>query len=256
MKFIFEDFEDDILSRFFRQAYQPESSKKFIYADGNGNLEFQVKKILEESKEMIIVYLDTIPCNKDTIYVYNRLKNLSILNNYRIIILNIVCAEYYFIKSIYSSNLFTNREGVDLCINRDFYLDSVLLKTKKDRNKAKTFEKFCKFILGYNLIDCARTKNRNNNVYPSYYTKDCLCSRPMDNCTNKNLKEKAISYADQYPCIPAEGFLGKPNRISKLEDIWKLHRNLVDDYNAMTYKFMKAETRKNFTDYEIIEPIK
>lgn len=51
MKFIFEDFEDDILSRFFRQAYQPESSKKFIYADGNGNLEFQVKKFWKNQKK-------------------------------------------------------------------------------------------------------------------------------------------------------------------------------------------------------------
>lgn len=256
MKFIFEDFEDDILSLLFKQAYLPESAAKFIYAEGNGNLEFQAKRVLKESEDIIIVYLDTIPCNKATIDVYNRLKELSIHNNHRIIVLNIICAEYYFIKSIYSSNLFINREGLDLCINKEFYMGSTLLKTKKDRNKVKTFEKFCKYILGYNLIDCARTKNRNLDLYPFYYTKDCLCSGSMDNCVSKSLKDKALSYVRQYPCIPLEGLLGTPDKRFKLEDVWELHRSLVNDYNLMTYKFMEAETRKNFIDYEIIEPIK
>lgn len=256
MKFIFEDFENDILSLLFKQAYQPESAAKFIYADGNGNLEFEAKKALEESEDVIVVYLDTIPCNKDTIEIYGKLRELSILNDYRVIVLNVVCAEYYFIKSIYSSNLFTNREGLDLCVNREFYLESALLKTKKDKNKAKTFEKFCKFILGHSLIDCARTKNRNNDIFPSYYTKDCLCLNSIDNCTSKSLRDKAISYVRQYPCIPSDGFLGKHGKFFELKDLWDLHRNLVNDYNHMAYRFMEAETRKNFTDYETIEFIR
>lgn len=256
MKFIFEDYADDILSLLFKKAYQPESADKFIYAEGNGNLEFETKKCLKETEDIIIVYLDTIPCNETVTNIYTKLRDLSIANNYRVIVFNIVCAEYYFIKSIYSSNLFVNREGVDLCVNRDFYLDSTLLKTRKDKKKVKTFEKFCKFIMDNSLIDCARTGNRNNNIYPSYYTKDCLCSNSINDCVEKSLKYKAFSYINQYPCVPSEGFLGRLNKILSLEGLWQVHRSLVNDYNVMVDKFIKAETRRNFVDYTTIIPIK
>ncbi len=94
---IFEDKMDDLLSNLFRSAY---SNCSFIYSNGNGNLETLVRHYLDSSDEFIMVYLDTIPDNKDTINIYKTLARISRRNNFRVIVMPIVCAEYYFISSL------------------------------------------------------------------------------------------------------------------------------------------------------------
>ena len=74
MIFVFEDEETDLLSKLFVSAY---SNCSFYYVKGNGNISNKVKKLLNESDETIMVFLDTIPDNKDTIDIYNDLKRLS-----------------------------------------------------------------------------------------------------------------------------------------------------------------------------------
>jgi len=66
MIFVFEDNKEDIISRFFRKAYPENIADTFIYAKGNGNIKRIVQKLLESTDDEIVVYLDTIPGNKET----------------------------------------------------------------------------------------------------------------------------------------------------------------------------------------------
>lgn len=64
MIFVFEDKKDDLLSVLFRASY---SNCSFIYANGCGNLESCVEDNLSKSDDTILVFLDTIPDNKNTL---------------------------------------------------------------------------------------------------------------------------------------------------------------------------------------------
>lgn len=99
MIYVFEDDERDPISQLFRMAYDNSVSSKFIYVRGGGNIYSKVESLLNY-KDIILVYLNTIPGNKETLKIYNKLSMLSRKNNRSIIVLPILGAEYYFIKSI------------------------------------------------------------------------------------------------------------------------------------------------------------
>ena len=228
MIYVFEDWEEDLLSKLFMSAY---SENSFIYARGAGNLIHIAEKLLYKSDEIILVYLDTIPDNRESIRVYNNLKRLSKKNNFRVIVLPVVCAEYYFIQSL-PEDLYYSVKSVNICKSRGFWKNSDLLETVQDREFVRNFEKYCKLILLKNVRHCVKHTRENNNLYGYYYMQNCLCDFSMDICKEDNRLNKAVRYVCEYPVVPELNFKGSFRKLN-LDEIWDIQRTLVDTFNDM-----------------------
>lgn len=87
MIYIFEDKEDDILSRLFRKSYSIEATNKFVYSNGNGRIIKTAEEYLKETQEEICVFLDTIPGNDSIHRIYSVLRLMSMQNNFRIVVM-------------------------------------------------------------------------------------------------------------------------------------------------------------------------
>lgn len=240
MIYIFEDREADIISKLFKAAYDEVVYSKFIYANGNGSIISIVDEQLENTQEDIAIFLDMIPGNKDIVKIYHSLKKRYITSKGRVLVLPIVCSEYYFLKSIASTNLLkVNKNVIDTCINRGVYFNSEIIQTEEDRRFCKNFEKFCKLILIKGVIECAK-HSRGYGVnecssYGVYYTTDCKCKNPLHNCKDMQLLEKSIRLLSEYPCVP-RGNKGS-NRALSSDDMIQIHRELVDSFNEMSTRY-------------------
>lgn len=243
---VFEDKSSDLLSLLFKQSYNKEVSDKFIYSGGNGNIYKKAVNCLSTTSDRVFVFLDTVPENKSIFDIYRSLLLLSREYPKRLFVINIVCAEYYFIKSISNSNLITSKDGLDIILNRMPFHTSSLISTDKDRSFAKNFEKFCKLFLMKNVKDCAKhsrgsvEENNINELYGDYYTKDCSC---FPECNKISITDKSISLLSEYPCIPSDSNI-KDVVLLDDERIISLHRSLVDDYNKMAILYNESGTAK------------
>ena len=236
---IFEDKKTDALSRLFRAAYPEDISDKFIYSKGNGRLEEvvieHINVLKEDTDALIIVYMDTVPLNKNIVGIYNKLRKLSKENNYRIIILNIVCAEFYFLKAFEEwKELLISDEGMGIALSYGDYRKSNLMLDEQNKKYCKNFERYCKLLLKINYIDCvkhSRGQENDNLQYEDFYTKDCNCNM-CDECEykGKTLLEKSFMLISEYPCFPV-GSLNKHVRELNESALWSLHRKLIDNYN-------------------------
>lgn len=80
MIWVFEDKSDDLLSILFQNAY---SCNNFVYAEGNGKLVKTIENLLDKTSESIIVFLDVVPDNLNSVRIYRSLRKLSRKNNDR-----------------------------------------------------------------------------------------------------------------------------------------------------------------------------
>lgn len=240
---VFEDKESDILSELFRAAYPQEVAKKFRYSNGNCNLPACVEELAKNSNDKIYVYLDSVPGNRNIIDVYYRLVKLSREYDKRIVIFNIVCLEYYFLKAFgLDSVIMTSGKGLDIALDKSVYYHSDLLETEADIAFSKTFEKYCKLVLMKNYHDCARhsrgsEENGNlNNSYGFFYEKDCKCVNSRDICEDRLLRDKALRFIQEFPCKPS-GYYGDTGNCMSEATIISKHRELVDDFNQLIDQF-------------------
>ena len=244
MIYIFEDKADDLTSLLFKAGYDKDTASKFIYAGGNGNLLKEAENQLchAQEAEKVCVFLDMVPDNKELHKIYSNLRRLCRQYTYRLIVMPIVCAEYYLIKSLSNEPVMKSKVGVDICINKEVYFSSPLIETNDDKKFCKTFEKYCKLILLKNMENCAkhsRGENEENIMYGVYYTSDCICNRSMDNCVHKSLLDKALNFLQNYPYMPEESLLNR----EKLSDneIVLIHKKLVDEFNDVIKKYRMAD---------------
>ena len=220
MIFLFEDKEEDTLSCLLRKAFD-KTHIKFAYANGNGRLVEKATELLTK-EDVIIILLDTVPANKSIRDVYLSLRRLSRQNDFRIIVWNIVCAEYYFIKAFGESegiNAFKNSEDISIIKNKDSYMGSTLLTTEEDRIFTKTFEKFCKLYILKNGNKCV-------NQSKQFFVEDC---RGKKECINLTLEEKSEMYKREYQCFNENN--------CEVEAAWKIHIELLKDANEMIEKY-------------------
>lgn len=259
MIFVFEDNENDLLSRLFKAAYPSEKADNFVFVKGNGEFKRKVQELLENREDRIAVFMDVIPDNIFTAQLYDILRNISKRNNDRVIVFPLVCSEYYFVKSIVKyPSLFKTFQGVDFCVNKKFYANSPLLNDDKSIAFAKNFEKYCKLVLlKHNIvIDCirhSRGEHNENYRYGDYYFKDCLCEHCDDTCSNKSLIQKSLDYVAEFPCVPS-GTLVKIGRDLDLNDLWAIHKRLVVEYNEMCEQFITCDPL-NRSKYKFIKTI-
>ena len=257
MIFVFEDNEEDIISRFFRKAYPENIANKFVYAKGNGNIKRIAQNLLLSTDDEIVVYLDTIPGNKETAKIYKALRDISIKSNYRLIVLPLVCMEYYLIKALKDSQVMLNHTGVDICINKDLYFSSPLIATQEDKAFVKNFEKYCKLILIKNLKECASHSGKTIvDCYGEYYLNDCLCNYKDSVCMPEKLLNKLTSFLTQFDCVPEGSIISNGKKIS-VNDLWDIHRKLVQLYNHMIEHYIdSANDAVNVSQYAKIKIIK
>lgn len=240
MIYIFEDNAEDIQSRFFVQGYPKEISKDFIYAKGNGNIYNIAENYLKTTSEYIVSYLDTIPGNKEIWTIYNKLRALSLKYNCRLIVLPLICAEYYLVKSLKDTQVLLDNTGVDICINKDIYMDSPLLKTQQDIEFCKNFEKYCKLILMKNLKECANHSGKeDNDNYGNYYLKDCICNVGEPFCKEERNCDKVQRYLRQFEYIPENSYIETVKLT--VDELWEVHRNLVTIFNEMVEYYAKND---------------
>ncbi len=224
MRYLFEDKADDYLSKLFRYSL-PEGCQNLLeYANGNGNLVKKSEDMLK-SGEIVVVILDTVPANKSIRDIYISLRRLSKLYEYRLIVWNIICAEYYFIDCFGKDNhLKAFRSNVDFDVVSEVkpYKNSILIQSEDDKAFSKTFEKFCKLYIMKNGGEC---------IYPetTFYDSDCECDTE---CIPTLLADKSNAYRSSY------GFAVDVKMDT--ETLWEIHRRLLKNVNGMIDRYNSA----------------
>ena len=229
---IFEDHKNDFLSRLFRSSYSEEIQQTFCYAEGNGKLYKLIERLLYETDEQIIVYLDTMPGNKNIRTIYYKLMSLSRKNNFRVVILNISCAESLFLRSL-PNNLVKHDASLQCATECYPYFSTNVYKA--DTKYCKTFEKFCKKVMVENTKDCIKPvseiNNKQNKYFDYFYSRNCLCDKAKQDCYVNTIKQKSINFLKEYPAIPFDENI--ECSILSTEKVWELHRKLIDKTNDM-----------------------
>ena len=255
MIYIFEDHPDADISVLFKSAYSNDKLSSFIYAKGNGNLVDMVNSYLSKTTDMIAVFMDTIPGNKDCYTIYREISLISKKNNYRIVILPIVCAEYYMAKSIKDIDVWKDIMETDRCIRKEPHITSSLMGYPDKARYCKNFEKYCKYLLKYNVAkDCLKPYNKINGVNGEYYREACACQKATVDCIQKSLSEKAIGLLVAYKYVPSGSIAVNVKNLTD-EEIWDIHRKLVDEYNDFVDKYILVDS-KALNKYKKIQYIK
>ena len=225
MKYLFEDKAEDKLSELFRYNL-PETFKSIIeFSDGNGNLVRKAEELLKTG-ETVVVILDTIPANKSIRDIYIALRRLSRQNEYRLIVWNVICAEYYFIRRFGRDvrlKAFVKDTDFETVLRIRPYKESELIETEEDRAFTKTFEKFCKLYIKKNGGECIISPEAN------FFSDDCGCNT---DCDNLALTDKSREYREAY------GFEIADENVSGA--LWDTHRRLLKAANAAIREFNKA----------------
>jgi len=212
MKYILEDKSSSPLSKLFLRAYKGNSAilSDIIFAEGNINTYKVTKKLLTDyPNDIIVVFLDMVPGSSEITGVYNKLRKLSIRNNYRIVVIPIVCFEYYFVSSFKDEGIFFDGSSVDFCRMKKPHFDSPILVNDIDRAYCTSFERLCKLMLRKKVALCIRSDKKfsssnSNYLRNRYFIEDCNCGE-FDFCKNILLQDKAIRFIKGFPCFP-EGF--------------------------------------------------
>lgn len=256
MIFIFEDHPDSDISVLYRSAYNEDILRQFVYAKGNGNLEYEVRHYLLNTSENVIVFMDMIPGNRACNRIYNKLKLIARKNNYRVIILPIICAEFYMIKSIRNMNLFIDVQEVINCLDKQPHFLSNLMKDADIAKYCKNFEKYCKFILKYNVKNnCLKPFNQEQGKNGEYYRSACRCSVATEECDQLQLVDKAINLLYAYKYVPSGSRVVNVENLTENE-MWNVHRKLVDEYNIFVKKYREVDVSAVHAMYNEINYIK
>ena len=182
---IFEDNTDMPVSNFIRMAFCDDI---VLFAIGSNNLEELIVTAVREYSETIVVYVDLVPDNEETIISYYSLcdgvNDRFNQNSLRVVIVPIVCSEYLVLRYLNGVNL-TPRRGRKKVLGLLFFTEEYKLI------HGKTFEKKCKGVLNGNLKDCFVNKqvnsgNKKASIIGKFYKEDCNCKELY--CDGKKVK--------------------------------------------------------------------
>ena len=135
----------------------------------------------------------------------------------RVIVMPIVCSEYYLVKSLVNQNMINVPEVEK--IDQPSKIIDAFITSDIDRKYCKNFEKMYKLVLKKYCNNCTNTAKENQ----LYYTCDCECT----DCTcRKTLIEKSVELLQEYKGVPHGVYCA---HIEEL-DTYKLHIYLVDYY--------------------------
>ena len=240
LKFIFEDQKGVDLVNFYEVCYRA-SSKDFIYSNGCGGLKRELTKL--SNTEIICIFMDLIPDNPETIYVYNVLRKLR--KEYtKMLVFPISCREYYYVKYLNTlHNMIVREDWVFTCLSKDGnYQKSDIIVTQQDKDFCKNFEKFCKLVAMKAPIDCAKNQSKYGRTF---LYNDCLCDSNQNFCTINSLYQKSKEFVNQFECFPSIEQTNDSKELSWNEMVI-MHRHLVDKYND-TREVFKSSNVKNLS---------
>lgn len=238
MIYLFEDKREDKLSQLYLNSLPDNIKKNVQYAQGNGCLLNKAKELLLTG-EKVIVFLDTVPENKYIRDIYINLSKLSRENDYRLIVWNIVCAEFYFIKAYAQRNdlqAFIHKDDLDIVLLKKPYKEAKIIANNDNIIFKKSFEKFCKLFVLKNGGACVK----ENGLF---FKDDC-----NDNleCSKLSLQEKSLEYRSAYEFLLRFDYTD--------DELWVIHRSLIDAANAMIKTFNEAGPEyKVIRKYEYIK---
>ena len=244
MKYLFEDRENGRLQELFTRCYSKEAADNIIFTDGSGNLlKIAYRELSSNPNENIVIFIDTIYDNLETVRTYNILAlfaHMCKASGYpRVMVIPVVCTEHYMIKSLGELRI-ANTHGLM------YWVCSGLLDWRKydtdgeirNIDGVTNFEQCCKAYLKHLVPDCVTTlseKTRGMQHTGEYYIADCQCGCRCKYKRNITLEQKSASYVTQYPCFP-RGVL--PSLLSKetvldFEAMTQLNRSLCKRLNEM-----------------------
>lgn len=205
--------------------------------------------------DLVIVFLDMVPANKNIDEIYTELRVLSKrTTEFKVIVIPVISSEFLFIKSLQVLSKSTGKKLI--CRDKDTYglVDKLLNKqpfydiesVREDPKFNKRFrhlEKLSKYVLENFVIECAEhnKKHKLNLLYNQYYNSACPCEFTTGVCGNTQalcLKEKAQTFVRQFPCYP---LLDSYKPKLSIDDLWKIHRKAVDEFNELNEKFRNFE---------------
>lgn len=271
MIYLFEDNKRVGLSQLFLAGYTDRQSiKKFVlskytnlqisgengieYVNGNVEIERRMQKLestLDET-ENIGIFLDLVPGNRNLENIYNKLIHYYNIGK-PVYTVPIVCAEYYFIRSIYGTDLIEDNLLIKHILNRNIHYTMPDMPEIDQKTKRKIFdiEKECKLAIKTYGKDCLNIKTGirdkeidieqfNRYFSNSYYTNGCPCDNGCG-CTN-SLLDKSYRLLRQYPCFPKGSIFSLDERyrvigVNKKEYV-RIHNRLIDNFNELVQKYI------------------
>lgn len=210
MIYVFEDHEDDYLSKLNRQSVLYNNSH-IVYTAGNGNLTGITEKLIKTTSDFIVIFLDTVPGNKYIRKINIDLQRLCKKYPERAITINIICSEFNFISAL-KNMTFLHKDITEL----KFLLSKEPHYCSKYYNAnallMKNYEKYCKFYLKNLLEDCIRTRD--------------LCDTCDNSCPTS--QELSLLFSEEFGLIPS----------FSREDAIKLHQQCVQRFNELNSKYI------------------
>jgi len=242
MVYVFEDHKNSLLSQLFEKSYPPEIIKNFHYTGGNGKIKTYIETTFSK-QEKIIVWLDTMPGNKNLRGVYYKLA--SMLKQYpNLRILPVMSREYYLIKCLEHTPCVLNKNWVEVCLSFGRPDETIppILETEKEKAFCINSEKFSKIVARKALAQCVCTGwiDEHEDRYRPYYKEDCLCSTSLVSaaCAPISLLDKSRNFLKTIRILP-KGHSLPGTLIVEWKDVSVLHRTLVDSYNALCDRIVK-----------------
>lgn len=266
-KYMFEDEINSDITQLLRKAYSSDILENFIHCRGNSDLVKKLHVVLRNSNR-VVVFMDVVPGNQGIYKAYNDLKLIMRKNTKAdIILMPLVCAEYYLIKSLKENVIDTGDILYNKCINLSTYFsvpevqqyraetvkltNTGVVDDVKFRRRFGTIEKLCKYVLATRTNHCVRDR--------VFFSSDCLCEnvgyRNYGHCgTSLTMEQKAAEMLLEYPAFP-EGMSGRDfNQLSSSE-IWDIHRKCIDRVNKLC-DILKADDCNNRLAFEDVDNIK
>ena len=240
IRVIFEDHERSNIAKLFRESFDREFSDSFIYARGCGEIKKRIEECLAEDC-FIIVYLDVVVDNRDTVKTYRTLR-ANFGKTHRVMILPILCAEHRMLHSIADRvYLIQNEREIRAALDMDPEYQNEKI-AQDNKIYCKTLERFCKLVLKKAVIDCVKDTpgadgSRVNSLYGYYYSLDCSCNAGNCDIDNVPLKQKSKELVRMYPAGSGMIFANISLDDSDRKELYEIHKGLIKQYNEKAEEF-------------------
>lgn len=230
---IFEDYFDSPISKCIKVLL----GDKAIFTGGNRSLINKINRTIEiAGDEQIIVFVDVVPDNVETVKLYHELIN-DYSEDHNVIILPQPCAEYAALLYLilldinhpeYSEFMF--KQDIQSTIFKKLLNEEYMINEYKNID-VNSFEVFCKHILNTRKRGCVRNKTKQSYIdMGSFWFSECNHDFLNIKCYKPSLYNKALGLLMQYPIMPIILY------DSKRKGLCRYYDGDVMEYIKVTYK--------------------
>lgn len=255
--YLFEDKKESKLSSFIMEALAPDKEHAVDFVGGNTNLKSKSDEYLATGAQ-VYAFLDTVPGNPCIDAIYYDLLALQ-RDNSNFMLIPIVCAEYYLLKSLELWQFGHVTDDLFKCLNKDVYFDIAYAVKKKHtayESKYYSFEQLCKKVISSHGNWCIRSKKSSsspdkkdmNETIGLYYTKDCPCIKAKKSCGTMSHLDKLHNLLRGYPCFPVCNLFVEHTHVFSKNELLSLCDQLIMNHNEFTNLLRDAveDTEKKF----------